>query len=386
MKSNRLPHVALLIETSRSYGRALLRGVRQYMTERGPWSAFVELRALESKPPPWLKSWQGDGILTRTSSQAMADAVAAAGVPAVELRATRIKHQLPFVGIDNFALGRLVAQHFLERGFQHFGVYAFDAEEYFQQRCESFQTAISEAGFACSVHEQRGRQEKPAQWELQQEELVRWLARLPKPVGILACTDQLGYWLLDACKRGGLAVPEQVAVVGVENDESLCTMASPPLSSVPLGGQRAGYEAAAMLDCLMQGREPPTRCLMLAPPDMVVRQSSDMVAIADPDLAQAVQYIRLHACHGVSVDDVLRAVPLSRSSLERKMRSLLGRSPNAEINRVRLLAVKQLLADTDLSLDLIARKAGFQHPQYMSELFKRTFGQTPGAYRAQCRS
>jgi LacI family transcriptional regulator len=296
-----------------------------------------------------------------------------------------LNHGFPFVGVDNRALGKMVAAHLLEQGFRNFGVYEIHSEDYFEERRDDFVQSLRVAGHDCSVFHGGGQSEHPSQWERQQDDLARWVANLPKPVGIMACTDQLGFWLLDACKRVGLSVPDEVAVVGVENEETLCTMATPPLSSVPLGGERIGYEAAALLSRLMKGRRRPKKPILIAPLDIVVRQSSDTVAVEDPELAQAVQFIRTHACDGASVADVLRAVPLSRSLLERKMRLAIGRSPHAEIMRLRLARVKQLLRSTDLSLAQIARRAGFEHSQYMAELFKRKFGQTPGAYRAACR-
>ncbi|QGJ69972.1 Xylose operon transcription regulator XylR [Planctomycetales bacterium 10988] len=382
---NKTPHVALLIETSRSYGREILRGIRRYVTEHGPWSIFMELRSLESPPPPWLKHWQGDGILTRTGTPEMARAISQAKVPAIELRTRRFGEHFPFVGIDNQALVQSVVRHFLDRGFRNFAVYALDTEDYFAERCDGFLAEVQKVGFECHLYRQAGSREQPAQWEKQQERLRRWLSKLPKPIGVLACTDQLGFWLLDACKRAELAVPEEVAVVGVENDDSLCTMASPPLTSVPLGGEQIGYRAAEELAALMEGKSSPTEPILLPPPDIVVRQSSDIVAIDDPEIAEAIRYIREHATHGIGVEDILHTVAISRSSLERRMRELLGRSPNAEINRVRLEHVKRFLLETDLSLDRIAEKAGFRHPQYLSELFKRTFGLTPGAWRTKQR-
>jgi LacI family transcriptional regulator len=382
----RVPHVALLIETSRSYGRGLLRGVRQYVTQHGPWSVFIELRSLDSKPPPWLRRWKGDGILTRSGSQEMANAVIQAGVPAVELRATRLRHPFPFVGVDNHALGRKVAEHLLERGFRHFGVYDLDTEDYFKQRRDNFIQTICEAGYEVSHHGAQGRTERPAQWERQQDDLARWLTRLPKPVGLMACTDQMGFWLLDACSRAGVTVPEEAAIVGVENDETLCNMALPPLSSVPFNAERIGYEAAALLDRMMAGKAPPTKPIFIEPLEIVTRQSSDIVAIEDEEIATAVRFIRQHGCEGITVRDILKAVPISRSSLERRMRMILGRSPKAEIARIQINRVKTLLAESDLSMSEIAERAGFTYPQYMCGLFRRKFGKTPGDYRRQART
>jgi LacI family transcriptional regulator len=209
------------------------------------------------------------------------------------------------------------------------------------------------------------------------------VGELPKPVGLMACTDQLGFWLLDACKRAGVSVPEEAAVVGVENDESLCTMCSPPLSSVRFDGEKIGYEAAALLDRMMAGEPAPKSPMLIRPLGIVTRLSSDIVAIDNENLARAVRFIREHACDGIAVEDVLHAVAVSRSALERQMQQILGRSPKAEIRRVQFNRVQQLLLETNLPLTTIAERAGFKHPQYMAEVFKQKFGQTPGEFRTE---
>lgn len=379
--SRKTPHVALLIESSRSYGRELLKGIRRYISEHRPWSVYFERRSLKSPPPSWLKYWKGDGILSRTGSQEMAKAIKQTKAPTIELRSTHLLKSCPFVGVDNRELGRLVADHFLERGYQHFGVYEIKSEDYFSERSQNFVESLKQKGYACHVLQPFQESESPVKWEQQQDELARWLSQLPQPIAVMACTDQLGFWLLDACRRAEISVPEQVAVVGVENDESLCTLSMPQLSSVPIRGEEIGYQAAKMLDRLMQGKKPPKKPLLLAPADIIIRQSSDSIAVDDEILSRALKFIREHACNGATVDDILRNVPMSRSSMERQMRHFLNRSPNEEINRVKLQKVKQLLRETDLSLDNIARKSGFRHTQYLCTLFKKTFLQTPTEYR-----
>ncbi len=376
----RLPHVALLIETSRSYGRGVLVGVRRYLSEHGPWSAYLETRSLESQGPTWLRGWKGDGILSRTGSAALARRLRATSVPVVELRSSRLLPRAPWVGVDNRALGEMVATHLLDRGFRSFGLLALGGEDFFRERCENFVSTLKDRGFRCDV--------LPAPrgpWEVQQRDLVRWVRGLPRPAGVMACTDQLGFWLLDACTRAGIAVPEEIAVVGVENDEALCAMSRPPLSSVALPTERIGYEAARILDRLMRGRSVPKTRLSIEPLGVVARQSSDVVAVGDPRLASALRHIREHACAGIGVDDVLRAAPMSRSSLERGLRRVLGRSPHDELLRVRLDAAKRLLAETDLKLSAVAQRSGFRHVQRLCERFRAQFGETPGRYRARTR-
>ena len=382
MRNPRPRHVALLVETSRTYGRDMLRGINRFMVEHGQWSLYLELRGLDSRVPRWLSTWKGDGIIARTGTPAMARAIARTGLPAVELRASKLRHPLPFVGIDNRRIGQLVADHLADNGFRNFAVFDLDTERYFEERRDDFLASVVAQGFACHEYHAPSRGERPANWERHQAKVASWVASLPKPVGILACTDQLGFWLLDACRRAGVAVPEEVAVVGVENDEILCTLASPRLSSVAFDGERVGYEAAALLARLMDGERPPAEPIMVPPRGLVVRQSSDIVAIDDPAIAAAVRCIREHACHGVTVSDVVRACGLSRSVLERRMRLVLGRPPGEEIVRARFVEVKRLLLETDLPLAAIADRCGIEHPQYMAEAFKRLFGLTPGRFRA----
>ncbi len=200
--------------------------------------------------------------------------------------------------------------------------------------------------------------------------------------GLAEKLDQLGCWLLDACSRASIRVPEDVAIVGVENEEIIATMSTPPLSSVRLAGEQIGYEAARILDRMMRGlKKPPAQPTLFAPLCIETRQSSDIVAIDDEYLAQAIRLIRQRASDGLTVNEILKVVPVSRSTLERSCRRLLGRSPNEEIVRVRIDHVRNLLRGSDLSLDQIAARTGFATSQYMLEVFRKTTGVTPGNYR-----
>jgi LacI family transcriptional regulator len=380
-----IPHVALLIETSRAYGRNILRGVKRYISEHQPWSVFLESRALHSPVPPWLPNWRGDGILSRSSSQQMLDAIAKTGAPAVELRATKLRHQLPFVGNDSKEIGKLVADHLLDRGFRSFGCYEIDAESFYGARSESFIEVVTQRGCRCECIHAKRSSERPAQWEQQQAELIDWVKGLSKPAGVMACTDQLGFWLLDACQRAGIAVPEEVSVVGIGDDESLCELATPRLSSVDCRAVKVGYEAASLLSRLMNGESPPSGEILIPPGGIVVRASSDVVAVDDPIVARALRFIREQAREGIQVEDVARFVHSSRSTLQRRMRRVIDRSPQEEITRVKLNWVRQLLVETNLPLEVVAHKSGFTHVQYMIECFRVQFGKTPGQFRQTMR-
>jgi LacI family transcriptional regulator len=379
--SARIPQVAVLVDTSRSYGRDIVRGIRRYVAEHGPWSLYLEPRDLHSRFPDWLKDWPGDGILSRTVDAAMLRQLKATKLPVIELRTTVLPHSFPFVGMDNRIVGTRVAEHLRNRGFQRFACYLDTAEAFFEERCEFFVQTLRAHGFDCAVFKSSRR----LRWDEHQRALSEWLTSLEKPVGVFAVNDQLGFWLLDAARRAGIAVPEEVAVVGAENDNMLCDTASPPLSSVRLRGQAVGYEAARILDEWMsKERVPkPAEKHLLAPGDIVVRQSSDIVAVEDPRISAALRFIRQHATEQIDVTRVARETALSRSVLERRMKALIGRSPGEEINRIRFGAVEKLLTQTDLTLDAIAVRCGFTHPQYMAEAFRKRAGMTPGEFRRQ---
>jgi LacI family transcriptional regulator len=376
--------VAVLVDTSRSYGRDIVRGIRRYVAERGPWSLYLESRDLRSSFPGWLRQWPGDGILARTADPRLLEQLIATRLPVVELRTTVLTHPFPFVGMDNQMVGMRVADHFINRGFRRFACCVDPAERFYQHRCECFMESLRRRGLDCAVFESDSAAPS-LRWDHHQQSLADWLRGLEKPVGVFACHDQLGFWVLDAARRAGIPVPEEVAVVGAENDKTLCETAWPPLSSVQLRGQAVGYAAAHLLDDWIRGRRAPQpgEEHLLPPADIVVRQSSDLVAVEDARIAAALRHIRQEATAGLSVEDVARHAALSRSALERRMKAAIGRSPGEEINRIRFGVVESLLAQTDLTLEAIAERAGFAHPQYMAEAFRKRTGLTPGQFRAR---
>jgi LacI family transcriptional regulator len=374
--------VALLIETSNAYARGLLQGVVHYIREHRPWSFHLMEQGRGDDPPPWLAGWKGDGIIARIETPRIARAVVKTGLPAVDLSAARLVPALPWVETNDEEIARLAAEHLIERGFKRFAFCGDARFNWSQWREGHFAARLKVAGHACAVF-----RPKVAAGDVAAaaRELARWLKELPKPVGILACYDIRGQQVLDACRGAGLAVPDEVAVIGVDNDALLCELASPPLSSVIPNAHRAGYEAAALLDELMAGKRVPATAHLIAPLGIAERQSTEVLAVDDRDVARAVQFIREHACEGINVSDVLRAVPLSRRVLEQRFQRLLGCTPREEILHVRLARVKQLLGETDLPLYRVAERTGFEHVEYLSVVFKRETGRTPRAWREEAR-
>lgn len=376
-------HVALLIETSSVYGRDLLSGIVSYMRMHDEWSVFLEQRDLTKKPPSWLSGWQGDGIISRATTPALAEAAERTGIPLVELTDRWGDSGLPLVRSDDEAIGRMAAAHLRERGFERFAFCGFSREAWSVRRQHGFSECVRQAGGSCHVFNSPWHGPKARAWEEEQQRIAAWMKEMTPPLAVMACNDVRGQHVLDACSKAGFAVPEDVAVIGVDNDELLCRLCSPPLSSVIPNAQGVGYRAAEVLDLLMDAGEPSERAQVMPPLGVATRQSTDAVAIDDRDVASALRFIRENACRGISVNDVTFHSAVSRSTLERSLRKYLGRSPQQEIRHVQVKRVRELLLGTDLSVEQIAPLCGFEHPEYMHVVFKRLTHMTPGEFRAQ---
>lgn len=376
----------LIVETSMEYGREVLRGISDYVVEHRSWSMYVDLRELIIDPPKWIDTWQGDGIISRSTTPELAERFRKSGIPTVDLSDIYGDLGLPHIWTDHRMVGEMAATHLLERGFRHFGYCSFTGHDWAQRRLDGFRAALHDAGHTTEVFESPWEATRSKSWEDQQREISDWISELPRPLGVFACNDMRGQHVLDVCRRLDVSVPEEIAVIGVDDDELLCGMCDPPLSSVMPNPRKIGYEAAALLDRQMAGAPAHPYEQIIPPLGITTRQSTDVLAIEDPQIASAVNFIRQHACKGISVKDVLKQIPLSRSVLERRFRKYVKRSPQSEIRNQQIKRIKQLLMETDLALDRIAELTGFQHPEYMSVVFKRETGDTPGNFRKQAQN
>jgi LacI family transcriptional regulator len=379
--------IAVLVESSRGYGRGLLHGVANYVREHEPWTIHNHERRLYDAAPEWLERWRGDGIIARIATPRFARQIARLGVPTVDLLGLHRLKNVPVIITDHRAVARLAADHLLARGLVHFAFCGFAGIHFSERRSEYFTECLAEHGHSVSVYADPpgARRRNAAAIEIESlpsvVHLAAWLKSLPKPVGLMAATDDRAHHVLNVCGECGIAVPDEVAVIGVDNDEMLCDLCDPRLSSVALNPLRVGYEAAALLGRMMRGKPRPKRQMLIPPLGVVTRQSTNVLAIGDADVAAAVRFIAQRACEGIGVDDVVRQVNLSRSTLKRRFAAILRRSPKGEIDRVLMERVMQLLSTTELPLSKIADLAGFQHVESMCKLFRRKTGTTPGRYR-----
>ena len=378
------PRIALLIETSLVYGRGILRGITGYIHTHEPWSVFLDQREDQAPVPGWLDCWQGDGVICRMTNVRLAEALARTKVPIVDLN-DYLDLGLPGVWSDHTAIGHLAARHLLDCGFRQFAFCGFSGQQWSTLRRDGFTAFFQQSNHPCVVYESRWSQRRSNTWEQERQNLSEWLISLPKPVGIMACNDMRGQHVLDACRAAEIAVPEEIAVIGVDNDELLCDLCDPPLSSVIPNAERIGYEAASMLNQLIGGKPTEPRQRYIEPLGVATRRSTDVLAIDDPNIAAAVRFIRDSACRGITAQQVVERSSISRSMLERGFHKFVGRTPQAEIRHIQLKRVKELLAQTDLSLADIANRTGFEHPEYLSFAFKRDTGRTPGQFRREAR-
>ena len=377
---SRIPKVILEIETSRQYGRGLLLGIAKYVRVHGPWSFCREQGGAE-RALATLRKWGADGIIVR-SSEKVEEIVktGAAVILAVHRRSTERVLEAANIVCDNVSIGRLAAEHLLGRGFKRFGYCGFSDIWWSCRRCESFASRIEEAGLESDRYEQKMLRSPLSRLD-EQKAIAEWLRSLSRPVGIMACNDDRGQEVAEACKIAELRVPEDVAIIGVDNDLLVCELTEPPLSSVALDTEAAGYKAAELLDKLMLGGQVRDERIVVRPRRVVMRQSTDVLAVGDKDVLAAVRYIRENSDKIIQVSDVVEHVGISRSRLYQKFQKLLGHSMLSEIRRARVDRITKRLIETDESVKEIAHELGYSTTDHISRYFRREKGMSPVAYR-----
>jgi LacI family transcriptional regulator len=376
------PEVLLVFMTRFEECTAMLKGVSQYGRSHRPWAAFLDDEARAEHDPRWLRSKTWHGVISRHTTPGLVQSCAELNLPLVDLNETPLIPGVPKIRPDNTAMGHLGAEHFIERGYSHFGFCGFINDGWSCERRDGFIEALKLAGHDCRVLDVEWPGDPTPFWDAKQvAALVAWLRDLPKPAAIMACNDLRGLQVISAAQTGGLLVPEEVAVLGANNDSIRCDLSYPPLSSVAPNAFLSGYRAAETLALLIAGRKPDAYDRRIEPLSVVTRHSTDVPAIDDKNMAAALSFIREHACQGATVDQVLRHASVSRSQLEKRFRRFLGRSPQAEIRGIQVAKIRQLLLETDFPLKKIAELTGFEHVEYLCVVFKRLTGDSPGRYR-----
>lgn len=373
--------VLLIFDTGHASCTAMLRGIIHYQRQHQTWTAFLDDAARPDRELALLQSGRWHGVISAHVTPALAAACAGMKLPLVDLLDGAPQAGALKIRPDNVAIGHMGAEHLLERRFSHFGFSGFKGLTWSSERRDGFLESLELVGLPCQVHEIEYPGESPVWDSWQIALLASWLRQLPTGSAVMACNDIRALQVVRAAGTAGLRVPEDVAVLGVNNDTGWCELATPAISSVAPNFFEAGLRAAEQMDGLLNGRKPAVMDVRIEPAGLVARQSTDVLALRDKKVATALDFIREHACHGITVEQVVEQVHASRSQMESRFRRYLGRSPQAEIRRVQVEKIRHLLATTDLSLKEIADQAGFVHVEYMCVLFKRLTGETMGQYR-----
>jgi LacI family transcriptional regulator len=381
------PNVAVLVDTSTGWGRRMIRGVVGYSRKHGPWHLRIEPRGrTEHLSLP--ADWSGDGIIARITTSQMSQALRRLRVPIINVSAIEIEGcEGPRVTSDFHACAKLMADHFLDRGFQHFAYAGPLQHAYVRQHLDAVQLALQAAQADVSVarFDYRVQSVTNRGWAVQDQKLKHWLAAQPKPLAVIGWATVAAAHVLDACRDEGLAVPDDVAVLSSDEDTLLNNATEPPMSGLLVASRQIGYRAAEMLDTLMRGGRLSVQTERIAPIEIVTRGSTETFAIDDRELLRAVVFMRQNAYRPLTVEEVAYAVPLARRSLERKFRDHFGRTPLEEISRLRMARAKQLLVQTDKSIAEVAEACGYGTPEYLATRFRKNLGMTPLKYRSSAR-
>lgn len=374
--------VLLLVETSRVAGRNIIEGISRFVIERQNWLIHLSERHIIDFPD-WLKSWRGDGIITRTADLNIHRLLKRKRIPHIELHGDNEKYPLD-VFVDETQVAEMAADHLWSQGYRNFAFFALGNAWWIEKRRSEFTQAVSRFKAECRNFESKDSFEVFPTLitdEKVMKRIIRWIKKLPKPVGIWAATDLNAFNVLEACLLSEIAVPGEVAVLGTDNDTLLCKALIPQLSSVDINAREIGYQAALLLEKRMNGEKPETP-IKTSPSHVEVRQSTDIIAIPDRNIALAVAYIRENShLPGMCVANVAGQIGLSVRTLQLKFKKVLKSSPEDEIIKTRLKHAERLLRDSDVKISAIPFLIGLTSKPYFYRLFFETHGVTPQDYR-----
>lgn len=378
--------IALFLENSRHYGRELTQGIAQYSRLFGPWSYYYEdlfyYSSKRKSSVPFLKKWGVDGIIARDFKGIVS--LLELGVPIISVKNLgNLEHAIQVV-TDDRAVGEVAFEHYFNRGFKNLAYCGFSNMPWSRVREESFVACAASADLSveCFDSSATGRMLRRGH---EYSKIASWLKKLPKPVGVFCCNDDRGYDIIESCKLANYDVPNEVAVLGVDNDPQVCNVCNPLLSSVSLGIEKAGFQAAEILHRLIEKKRVDVDEIAVSPISVVVRRSADVFAIVDDEVARAVSFIYNNAPDNISVDDVVEATTLSRRAIEIRFSKTINHTIADEIRRVRILNSKTFLRETDFSVSHISEIAGFSSTPYFSAVFSKVTGLSPLGYRKKCR-
>lgn len=388
-------HIAVRLELEwlHRHHTAIFAGAAKYAQQQG-WNLTIDEYVEESLTDLRPNDIPFDGIIARATEK-LAERASVLQIPLVNVwYSSPIRDQLPGVFPDRSAIGRMGAEHLMSRGIQRFAALGTIGDKAQDREIAVFQATLAEAGRECSIaltpmHAQASLE----QWRNTQQVIIKWMDTWQRPIGVYIAPVDLNRCVTQICHARGWSVPGDVSIITSNNEQTVCEMPQPTLTSIDVGYERVGYEAARMLEALMQDRDRARRSngrspasssiqhLLLPPQGLVVRESTDFIAVSDPETAAALEFISTHSHLPIRVADVARSVAMEERTLQLRFRKYLNRPVADEIRRVRIERAKRELTQSDRSLADIARSVGFREPQRMYDVFMRELGVSPSQYR-----
>jgi len=374
-----VPRVAIILFGS-VVGHEILRGIARYVRSNRPWHILLEIGSVK-EPTEEMNGWFGDGMIAQVRGLPLLEWMSSRNIPSVTSNPPTItRQQIPFPAFDLQQEAELAVGHFYERGLRQLAFCPHGSGVDWGRK-QPFLDAAKTKGIEALVYQPSSPTLLAASWEQQFRDLCQWIKQLPKPIGIFAANDQRGHQIIDACNTTGFRVPEDVAVLGDDNDQAVCELCNPPLSSIQRPHEELGYRCAALLDRLMQGKKIPVQP-KLPPVTLVHRQSTDVLAINDLEVVEVYQFIRRNLNRAFNIKDLLREIPIGRRALEQRFSRATGTTIGREIRRMRINRANDLLISTQLSMPEVARRCGFASASRLADAFRRDLKKTPTSFRA----
>lgn len=370
--------VLILTGDSQAYSRRLLQGIAKYNHMHEPWIFYVGDQSLETVLPH-LRKWQVSGIIAHMPCAKTAKLIPS-NIPCIAIHNRDLITDFPTIVVDSQQIGKLAAEHFLSSGFHNFAFCGFRDTSWSDSRRNSFVEFITEKKFQVATYTEHRKRSEPW-WKNTFGHLTEWLEQLPKPVGIFACNDDCGRDISQACKLVGINIPEQVALIGVDNDELVCEFCYPSLSSIHLDAEKAGFEAAELLDSLMTGKKTKQSLIVVNATHLVQRRSTDALVFNQSGVANAIKFIRMNAREAIQVQDVAEIAAMSRRNIQRVFRKAIGRSVNEEIRHTRVVLIAEMLIKTNMSILRIASKFQGLSMAHIARYFRQEKGMSLREYR-----
>ncbi len=377
--------IILLIDFAEEYSRCLLKGITKYAREHGPW-VFCQMPLFHRETMGvngilnWAQDWEADGIIGQLYNDSSVEKIVQAGIPVIAQDFKERFTEIPNITGAHHVTGHMAADYFLKKGFRHFAFYGFKHIVWSRERAEGFDERVARSGYSVHYFEHEEYSSSDL-WYYKPSLLSKWLASLPKPIAILTCDDRLGLHITEACRHSGIRIPETVAVLGVDNDETLCELSDPPLSSIVQDAEKGGYDAARLMDRLIRRTTDQVHDIVVEPLQVITRQSTDIYATPDEYIASSLKYIHQNIDKNLQVNEVVRQVPLSRRSLEMRFQQVIGYPIYKYIQNLRMEKFSKKLLETDLTVFEIALDLGMNDTKNIARQFRQVKGCTPLEYR-----